>query len=80
VVRTIKGLQGTNGGAGLNIKDLSNQISPQSYNGGGSIIQNLASSQSSVYSSHFSNNSRFTNTRPVIKLQFHPPLFLEKPD
>ena len=52
-------------GGSLNTKDLSNQISPSSNNGGGSIIQNLTSSQNSVYSSHFSNNSRFTNTRPV---------------
>ena len=43
---------------------LSNQMSPASHNGG-SIIQNLTSSQSSVYSGTFSNNSRFTNTRPV---------------
>ena len=45
---------------------LSSQMSPASHNGG-SIIQNLASSQSSIYSGNFSNNSRFTNTRPVSK-------------
>ena len=59
------------------LNQIYNQISPTSYsnNDGGkdanSIIHKLnlaavgSSSQSSVYSSHFSNNSRFTNARPV---------------
>ena len=57
--------QNNNNIGGLHVKDISSQISPSSYNGNGSIIQNLTSSQNSIYSSHFSNNSRFTNTRPV---------------
>lgn len=38
-------------------------MTPSSTNGGG--LNQFNSSQNSLYSSHFSANSRFTTTRPV---------------